>query len=284
MALAALVLAAYPAQARGLQEIKDSGVLRHLGVPYANFVTGQGDGLDVELVKLFAAYLGVRYEYVQTDWPTAIPDLIGRQVQTKAGAVDLQGETPVRGDVIANGLTILPWRQKVLDFSSPTFPTQVWLVVTSDSPVMPITPTGDIDKDIALTRGKLQGLKLLCKESTCLAPALFDLEPTGAQPVLFPGGLNDLAPAIMFREGDATLLDVPDAMVALEKYPGKIKIIGPMNVVQDMGLGFTKGSEDLRKEFDAFFSRITLDGTYNALVKKYFPLVYDYFPDFFLVK
>jgi hypothetical protein len=42
-----------------LPEIKARGVLRHVGVPYANFVTGTGDGLDVELVTLFAQDLGV---------------------------------------------------------------------------------------------------------------------------------------------------------------------------------------------------------------------------------
>ena len=41
-------------RAADLQEVKQRGVLRHLGIPYANFVTGSGDGLDVELVKLFA--------------------------------------------------------------------------------------------------------------------------------------------------------------------------------------------------------------------------------------
>ena len=43
-----------------LAEIKKRGVLRHLGVPYANFVTGSGDGLDVEMMKLFRAVFGCR--------------------------------------------------------------------------------------------------------------------------------------------------------------------------------------------------------------------------------
>ncbi|UCG13077.1 MAG: hypothetical protein JSU72_00855 [Deltaproteobacteria bacterium] len=29
-----------------LFQVKEKGVLRHLGVPYANFVTGTGTGLD----------------------------------------------------------------------------------------------------------------------------------------------------------------------------------------------------------------------------------------------
>ncbi|MCF8109822.1 MAG: hypothetical protein K9J81_12635 [Desulfohalobiaceae bacterium] len=64
-----------PGYASGLDEVKKSGVLRHLGVPYAHFVTGSGDGLDVELMRLFADRLGVSYEYVETTWSEAIrPD------------------------------------------------------------------------------------------------------------------------------------------------------------------------------------------------------------------
>lgn len=51
-----------------LQDAKKSVVLRHLGIPYANFVTGDGDGMDVELIQKFAKPLGVNYQYVKTDW------------------------------------------------------------------------------------------------------------------------------------------------------------------------------------------------------------------------
>ena len=64
-----------------LADVKQRGVLRHLGVPYANFVTGAGDGMDVELMKGFAGYLGVRYEYVPTSWKDVIGDLTGKKSQ-----------------------------------------------------------------------------------------------------------------------------------------------------------------------------------------------------------
>jgi len=47
-----------------LAEVKQRGTLRHLGIPYANFVTGAGDGMDVELMQRFAQHLGVKYRYV----------------------------------------------------------------------------------------------------------------------------------------------------------------------------------------------------------------------------
>jgi ABC-type amino acid transport substrate-binding protein len=266
---------------RDLGEVKAAGVLRHLGSSYANFVTGQGDGLDVELVQRFAAHLGVRYEFVEAGWDTIFTDLTGLRFAMKNGDAVVTGQGPVRGDIIANGLTVLPWRAKLLDFSTPTFPTQVWLVVKADSPVAPIVPTGDIAKDIGLTRAKLGGLTLLCKSGTCLDPALYNLGPTGAVPREFPGGPNDLAPAIILGEADATLLDVPDALIALQKFPGKIKVIGPLNDTQDMAACFAKTSPRLREEFNRFFAGLRASGDYDSLVRKYYPLVYSYFPAFF---
>ncbi|GAB6162936.1 hypothetical protein JCM12298_20960 [Desulfothermus naphthae] len=43
----AIFLAAQSIYAFDLPEIKKRGVIRHLGVPYANFVTGAGDGFSV---------------------------------------------------------------------------------------------------------------------------------------------------------------------------------------------------------------------------------------------
>jgi hypothetical protein len=40
--------------AADLAEIKQRGEIRHIGIRYANFVTGAGDGLDVELMQGFA--------------------------------------------------------------------------------------------------------------------------------------------------------------------------------------------------------------------------------------
>lgn len=267
--------------ARDLDAVKKAGVLRHLGIPYANFVTGQGDGLDVDLMKRFAKHLGVRYAFVATDWPTLWGDLTGKRIRLHAGKVSITGEAPIKGDVIASGLTILPWRKEIVAFSTPTFPTQVWLVVKADSKVAPIKPTGNTEADIKETRAALHDLKLLSKAGTCLDPALFHLEATGAVAKLFPGNLNDLAPAVIMGEADATLLDVPDALVALHKYPRKIKIIGPMTNTQEMAVAFAKDQPRLRRAFDDFFAELVKSGEYDTMVRQYYPLVFQYLPGFF---
>lgn len=288
MALRAMVLFVFlasPAWAgdpRDLKEIKDSGEIRHLGIPYANFVTGRGDGLDVELMQAFARHLGVRYVYVSSEWGTIFGDLTGNAVQFKGNEVETQGGTEIRGDVIANGLTVLDVRRKIVDFSFPTFPTQVWLAVRTDSPVAPIVPSGDVRKDILATRQKVRGLSILGKQGTCLDPALYNLEADGARTSCFPGSLNDLAPALILdADLDAVLLDVPDALVALQKYPGRFKIVGPLSEQQEMAVAFARQSPGLRDEFNRFFAVLRQTGQYAAMVKKYYPSVSAFFPGFF---
>lgn len=267
-------------RARDLDEIKQEGVLRHLGVPYANFVDGADMGLDVELIRLFARELGVRYEYVPVTWSTVIGDLIGKQLKVEGDKVTLLADAPMRGDLIANGLTILPWRQTVLDYSAPTFPTQVWLIAGSQSPLRPIQPSGDLQRDIGAVKALLANKTVLGIAGTCLDPELYDLEAAKANSLLFKGNLNELAPAVLNGEAETSLLDVADSLVALGKWPGQIKVLGPISEQQEMGVGFRKESPELQRAFASFFTRLKESGVYVDLVKKYYPDVFYYYPEF----
>ncbi len=267
--------------ASDLSDVKARGVLRHIGIPYANFVTGSGDGMDVELARKFARYLGVRYEFVQSDWGTVVQDLIGNKVKVTNGIAELLEDAPIKGDMIANGFTMLPWRQQIVDFALPTFPNQIWLLARADSPTRPIKPTRNTEKDIALTKALMNGKTVLTMENTCLDPALYNLTETGAVVLCRSGNLNEMAPALLNREGDFTILDVPDALVALEKWKGQLKIIGPISGKQQMGVAFSKESHKLREAYNRFISKAQHDGTYLAIVKKYYPTAISYFPEFF---
>jgi ABC-type amino acid transport substrate-binding protein len=266
---------------RDLDEIKQQGVLRHLGVPYANFVTGSGDGMDVEIVQLFAKHLGVRYEYVKTSWETVVPDLIGRKLKLDGNNVELLDVVPVRGDIVANGFTVLPWREKILNFSPPTFPTQIVLVAPAKSTIKPIKPSGNIHKDIEKVKKLTKSKTTLGVQNTCLDPALYNLKEEGAKVKNFTGALSDLPSAVIKGESDTAIMEMPDALLALKKHPGKIKIIGPLSPTQDMAAGFAKDSVQLRNEFKLFLTQIKNDGSYLKIVKKYYPSAPEFYPAFF---
>lgn len=279
--LLALLLSA-PAAA-DLQEIRERGELRHLGIRYANFVTGSGDGFDVELVQGFARHIGVRYTLVYSDFYNVIRDLLGKDVVRNGHAVSLAGNFPVKGDMIATGFTVLPWREAVLLYSKPTFPSQVMLVARADSTFKPIKGSDNLGSDIVETKRLIGRHSLLVMEKTCLDPANYGLraEAYDLRRYTKSMNLNEMVPALLNREAELTLLDVPDAILDLRRWAGQIKILGPISEHQDLAAAFPRESPELRKAFDEYLAKIRADGSYDKLVDKYYPGIRRYFPEFF---
>lgn len=266
-----------------LDEVLRTGTLRHLGIVYANFVTENKTGLDVELMQLFAAHLGVNYQFVESNLSNILTDLTGTIIKPKGNDIEITGEGAIRGDIIATGFTVLEWRKKAVDFSSMTFPSGVWLISRGDAKLRPIVPTASISQDIAMVKDKLKDVSVLGLKESCLDPDLYQLDQTGAVIQLFPGdrNLDQMIPSVMAKVADSTLIDVPAALMALEKWPGHIKVIGPISEPQTMACAFPKSSPKLRAAFEDFFSRCVANGTYKALIGKYYPSLFQYYPNAF---
>ncbi len=281
VALAAL--APFGGARADLDAILARGELRHLGIPYANFVTGAGDGLDVELVQGFAKHIGVRYTLVYSDFYSVIRDLLGKDVDRSGGEVRLVGDYPVKGDMIATGFTMLPWREAVLLYSAPTFPSQVLLVAPAESATNPIGGSENLDQDIAETKGLIGDKRLLVMERTCLDPSNYGLRDRGINLRSYTKStnINEMAPTLLAGEADYTLLDVPDVILDLQKWAGRLKVIGPISGHQDLAAAFPKDSPKLRDAFDAYLRKIRDDGTYDRLLQKYYPGIEVWFPEFF---
>lgn len=286
--LAAVLLSASfsLASAADLKDIQARGELRHLGIRYANFVTGAGDGFDVELAQGFAKHIGVKYTLVYSDFYNVIRDLLGKDVVRKGSEVTLEGSFPVKCDMIATGFTVLPWREAVVLYSKPTFPSQVLLVARADSAFTPIKGSKELPKDILETRALIGKNSLLVMERTCLDPANYGLKGTGFDLKSYTKStnLNEMVPALLNKEAELTLLDVPDAILDLKKWAGKIKVIGPISEHQELAAAFPKDAPELRRAFDDYLAKVKADGSYDKLVDKYYPGIRRYFPAFFAKK
>ncbi len=266
-----------------LAEIQQRGELRHLGIRYANFVTGAGDGFEVELTRGFAEHIGVKYRLVYSDFYNVIRDLLGKDVVRKGNEVALSGSYAVKGDIIATGFTVLPWRTAVLLYSEPTFPSQVLLVAPAQSRIAPIKGSNNLKADIQETRALIGRKSLLIMERTCLDPANYDLKGSGIDLKAYTKStnLNEMVPALLNQESELTLLDVPDAILDLKKWAGQIKVIGPISEHQILASAFPKDAPHLRDAFNAYLRQIRADGTYDKLVDRYYPGIRRYFPEFF---
>jgi ABC-type amino acid transport substrate-binding protein len=274
------------AGAGDLKELQQRGVLRHLGITYAHFVRktpGGYDGLDVEVMKLFAKHLGLRYQFVNTTWSDLFTDLTGRELDAITHEYHPERTKEIKGDIISNGLTVLAYRQKIVNYSIPTFPTGVWLIAQANSSIVPINPSGNMSVDIENVKSRLKGHSVLTMNDTCLDAGFFNFDQSQVEVKFFTQSkiINDIVPAMLNGMADATLLDIPDAMVALQKWPGEIKIIGPVIDFQVMGTAVSKSSPEILHEFNKFFKQIWQDGTYRLLVEKYYPSVFLYFENFF---
>ncbi|GHA57768.1 ABC transporter substrate-binding protein [Photobacterium aphoticum] len=276
--------------ARDLADIKEEGVLRHIGVPYANFISYINNGsihslsgLDVEIVKGFADHLGVRYEFIPASWTNVIGKLTGQQTEFTDNKIVKGGSVAQEGDIIANGVTVLPWRTQLVSFSYDYFPSAVWLVARADSDLQPIQPSGSTAQDIFTVKSLMKGRNVLAMEHSCLDPNLYDLYNTQAN-IIIPTHarkLSEMVPAILNNDAETTLLDVADTLIALEKWPGEIKVIGPVSEEQRMAAAFRNDSPELRKAFNQYLTQIKKDGTYNALVEKYYPSVFYFYDSYF---
>ncbi len=216
-------------------------------------------------------------------WSNVIVKLTGQEASVIDNKVSYGAQRPVEGDMIASGMTVLPWRTHLVDFSDDYFPSAVWLISRSDSDLQPIQPSDSLEEDIGMVKTLLKGRDVLAMEYSCLDPKLYNLYATGAN-VILPERerkLNEMVPAILNNDADSTLLDVADTLIALEKWPGEIKVIGPISEEQIMAAAFRKDSPELRQAFNQYLAKIKQDGTYHTLIQKYYPSVYNFYGDYF---
>jgi len=283
LAILVLCCLAGLAGAADLPEIKARGEFRHLGIRYANFVTGAGDGFDVDLIQGFAQEIGVKYRLVYSDFYSVIRDLLGKDVVRRGDGITLEGDYPVKGDIIATGFTVLPWRQAVLLYSQPTFPSQVLLIARADSALQPIQGSDNLEKDIQETKALIDNHSLLVMEKTCLDPTNYGLKGRDIELRAYTKStnINEMVPALLKLDADLSLLDVPDVILDMQKWPGKFKIIGPISGQQVLAAAFPRDAPQLRDAFDAYLSKLKASGEYDRLVDKYFPGIRSYFPTFF---
>ncbi|KAF1076212.1 transporter substrate-binding domain-containing protein [Halodesulfovibrio sp. MK-HDV] len=262
-----------------LTEIRARGELHHLGVPYARFANNDAAGLDCSLVRRFAEYLGVRYKFIPTTWRNAIPDLIGMR-PTPSGIG--QPVTTIRGDILANGLSMIPERTEYVLFSKPTFTAQVWLLAKPDAEIVPIQPTGTVEKDIEMTIEKTVGKTVFGIEDLCIDVKLFPkLLDTAHMAINVP--LQTIPQPVSFLKSsyDIFLMESPSALMALGMWPYSFKIIGPVAKQKNMGVAFAPDSLELRDEFNRFFTALWKSGEYQKLVNSYYPNSFQYFKKFF---
>jgi polar amino acid transport system substrate-binding protein len=244
-AVAVSLLAAAPASAVDLAEVKAKGVLRVLVMPdtkrpeFYSIQAGTPPGFDAELLDHFAALHKLRLEVVpQTGWDALIPAL-----QAK------------KGDLVAGRFTATDSRKKLVDFTSEVFPTRN--VVITRKPTKPVA---------TLDQLKAQKVGVIKGSSMAEAVALAGLPAASVDDSIAPGAYDE---ALKSGRITAGVWGVESA-IALQKEDPEIQLGMFLGAPGSLAYAVRKDEPELRKALDDYIDNLRKTPTWSRLVVKYF--------------
>jgi polar amino acid transport system substrate-binding protein len=206
---------------------------------------GEIVGFDIDLAKEVAKRMGVEAEFSPREWSSIIFEL-------KSGNIDM----------VWNGMTITPEREKQIAFSNPYFSNDQIIMTLSNSSVK--TAKDLKDKKIGVQLGSSSYTLVMknpiskdaseIKKYSTNAEALMDLEAGRIDAVVVDVIVGEYYAAKKeAREGK-------DIFTSLDKALGR----------ENFGVGLRKEDKKLKKEIDKILSEMKKDGSYDKIQTKWF--------------
>jgi polar amino acid transport system substrate-binding protein len=232
-----------PTGASGDFETIEDGVLTvGTDAPYPPFLIGTPEdpdftGYEIELFNAIAEKIGYPDpEYSNTNFAAVFRD-------TANGLFDIA--------VVSS--TILPERERVVDFTDPHYEAQQALLVPEDSDIASVD---DLD-----------GATVGAQDGT--TGEAYANDETGASEVRgFPQG-PDAITALVTGQVDATIIDQPVAVDAVEKQGG-MEIAEEIQTNELYGFPVAPDNDGLREAVNTALQELKDDGTVDELYEQYF--------------
>ncbi len=206
--------------------------------PPMEFVeNGKRTGFDIELVEALAKSMGKQVEWVDIDFKGLIPGLISR-----------------RFDMAVSAIYITDERKKVVDFANSYY--AGGLVVMTKEGNAAIKKLADLD-------GKKVSVQVGTKSVGYLQehyPKVQRVEVEKNQEMF---NLVDIGRA------DAAVTGKPAAFQYVRTRPG-MRVLDEQLTTEEYGMALRKDTPELTKAVNAALARLKADGTYAAIVKKWF--------------
>ncbi|UTY59103.1 transporter substrate-binding domain-containing protein [Massilia sp. erpn] len=224
------------ARARGTLKIALEGTYPPFN--YKDPKTGQLTGYDVDVARLLAAKLGLKPEFVATEWSAILAGLASGKY-----------------DIIVNQVGINPKREQAFDFSQPyTYSTPQLLQRQHDKAVYAVL-TDLKGKRLGVGQGSV------FEQQAKAAPGIDVRSYPGA-----PEYLQDLAVGRI----DAALND--SLMVAWLVKTSKLPLHAGARVgkVERMGIPFQKNNPQFKAAIDKALAEAAADGSLSAISRKWF--------------
>lgn len=218
------------------------GVVSDIGHPSSFLKDGVLIGLDIELAKRFAAFIGKEFVPVDLPFGSMLASLSTNKI-----------------DLATCSLMISDERKKQIDFSDPYYASGVSVIAQKknmvSSDIGKMSKLDDIaDKKIGIFSGTVHDA-FIAKTYPKAKVSLFESTP-------------DLVLSVTGGKIDVALLDLVTARLILKRNP-ELGILSEDLLDTPLGVGFNKKNPALREEFNNFLKEIRQDGTYDKMHKRW---------------
>ncbi len=225
-----------------LTQIKERGTLL-IGTEgtYAPYTyhdeTGELVGYDVEVAKAIAEKLGIKAEFIESNWDSLIAGLDAE-----------------RYDVVMNQVTITDERLKKYDFSTPYTISRAALIV-------------DKDNDDIKTFEDLSGKK----SAQSLTSNYASLAEQYGAVIISADGFSKAVELVTTGRTHATINDQVSFYDFLKQQPdASVKLVDTLDDASKNAVLFRKGNDTLVEAINKAFDELTQDGTLTQISVKYF--------------
>ncbi|MET3292140.1 UNVERIFIED_CONTAM: cystine transport system substrate-binding protein [Brevibacillus sp. OAP136] len=225
-----------------LGQIKADGKIR-IGTegtypPYTfHDASGKLIGFDVEIAEEVASRLGVKPEFIETQWDGMFAGLDSK-----------------RFDIIVNQVGIRPDRQAKYDFTEPYIVSKPVLIVRKDN---------DSIKNFADLKGK--------KAAQTLTSNYKDIAVSKGAEIVGVEGFNQSIDLLASSRADAVVNDGLSYLDFIKQKPdAPVKVVAELDEPAIMGIMLRKDNKELVEALNKALSDMKKDGKYLEISQKYF--------------
>ena len=206
--------------------------------PPMEFVdNGKRTGFDIELMEAIAKTMGKQIEWIDIDFKGLIPGLISK-----------------RFDMAVSAIYITDERKKVVDFTDPYYAGGLVAMVKDNNAA--IKKLSDLD-------GKKVSVQVGTKSVSYLAEKFPKVQRVEVEKNQEMFNLVDIGRA------DAAVTGKPAAYQYV-RTRGGMRVLEEQLTTEEYGMALRKDTPELTKAVNAALAKLKADGTYAAIVKKWF--------------
>lgn len=233
---AAVALAVLPPSAAA-QDANVLNVATDATFPPMEYVeNGARTGFDVDLMNALAKVMGKRVQWTDIDFKGLVPGLVAH-----------------RFDVAISAIYITPERSQVVDFTAPYYAGGLVALVKTDSPIKKLAD--------------LNGKKVSVQVGTKSVKFLQDNYPQVARVEVEKN--QEMFDLVGVGRADAAVTGKPAAYQFAKTRAG-FRVLDEQLTTEKYGIAVRKDEPQLRDALNAALEKIKADGTYDAIVKKWF--------------